>query len=245
MFLKLPYFLKKYSIQKHLKTSKLNSHSVIAIDGYASTGKSTISKMLSLHFQIPFIDSGAFYRGITLFALKKGFINNDKLDQSLLKDALDTLNLSYDTESGNLYLNGKNVSNKIRLPDVSDNVSLIAGLTFVRKFLLRQLRNISSQNGLVMDGRDIGTVVFPNAEYKFFFSARPEVRARRRYEELKTKGQNSTFQEVLNNIILRDETDISRDIAPLKKANDAFEIDTSDLSTEEVFEILLKKIKYK
>ena len=96
-----------------------------------------------------------------------------------------------------------------------------------------------------MDGRDIGTVVFPNAEYKFFFSARPEVRARRRYEELKTKGQNSTFQEVLNNIILRDETDISRDIAPLKKANDAFEIDTSDLSTEEVFEILLKKIKYK
>ena len=96
-----------------------------------------------------------------------------------------------------------------------------------------------------MDGRDIGTVVFPNAEYKFFFSARPEVRARRRYEELKTKAQNSTFQEVLNNIILRDETDISRDIAPLKKANDAFEIDTSDLSTEEVFEILLKKIKYK
>ena len=245
MFLKLPYFLKKYSIQKHLKTSKLNLHPVIAIDGYASTGKSTLSKMLSSHFQIPFIDSGAFYRGITFFALKKGFINNDKLDQLLLNDALDTLNLSYDTESGNLYLNGKNISNKIRLPDVSNNVRLIAGLTFVRKFLLRQLRNISSQNGLVIDGRDIGTVVFPNAEYKFFFSARPEVRARRRYEELQTKGQNSTFQDVLNNIILRDETDISRDIAPLKKANDAFEIDTSDLSKEEVFDILLKKINCK
>ncbi len=223
----------------------MNSRSVIAIDGYASTGKSTLAKMLSRHYQIPFIDSGALYRGITLYALEKGFFKDDKLDQEALSEALDGLNLRFDPETGALCLNGENVSQKIRLPQVSDHVSNIAALTMVREFLLHQLRHMASENGLVVDGRDIGTVVFPNADYKFFFTARPEVRARRRYEELKVQGQITTFEEVLNNLILRDQTDSTRETAPLRKADDAFEIDTSEVTTEQVFADLLEKIDAK
>ena len=223
----------------------MNSRSVIAIDGYASTGKSTLAKMLSRHYQIPFIDSGALYRGITLYALEKGFFKDDKLDQEALIEALDGLNLRFDSETGGLYLNGENVSQKIRLPQVSDHVSKIATLTMVREFLLHQLRDMASENGLVIDGRDIGTVVFPNADYKFFFTSRPEVRARRRYEELEAQGQKTTFEEVLNNLILRDQTDSSRETAPLRKADDAFEIDTSEVTTEQVFADLLEKIDAK
>ena len=223
----------------------MNSRSVIAIDGYASTGKSTLAKMLSRHYQIPFIDSGALYRGITLYALEKGFFKDDKLDQESLSEALDGLNLRFDPETGGLCLNGENISQKIRLPQVSDHVSIIATLTMVREFLLHQLRHMTSENGLVMDGRDIGTVVFPNADYKFFFTARPEVRARRRYEELKAQGHKTTFEEVLNNLILRDQTDSTRETAPLRKADDAFEIDTSEMTTEQVFADLLEKIDTK
>ena len=223
----------------------MNSRSVIAIDGYASTGKSTLAKMLSRHYQIPFIDSGALYRGITLYALEKGFFKDDKLDQEALSEALDGLNLRFDPETGGLCLNGENVSQKIRLRQVSDHVSIIAALTMVREFLLHQLRHMTSENGLVMDGRDIGTVVFPNADYKFFFTARPEVRARRRYEELKAQGQKTTFEEVLKNLILRDQTDSTRETAPLRKADDAFEIDTSEVTTEQVFADLLEKIDAK
>ena len=223
----------------------MNSRIVIAIDGYASTGKSTLAKMLSRHYQIPFIDSGALYRGITLYALEKGFFKDDKLDQEALSEALDGLNLRFDPETGALCLNGENVSQKIRLPQVSDHVSNIAALTMVREFLLYQLRHMASENGLVVDGRDIGTVVFPNADYKFFFTARPEVRARRRYEELKVQGQITTFEEVLNNLILRDQTDSTRETAPLRKADDAFEIDTSEVTTEQVFADLLEKIDAK
>ena len=223
----------------------MNSRSVIAIDGYASTGKSTLAKMLSRHYQIPFIDSGALYRGITLYALEKGFFKDDKLDQEALSEALDGLNLRFDPETGGLCLNGENISQKIRLPQVSDHVSIIATLTMVREFLLHQLRHMTSENGLVMDGRDIGTVVFPNADYKFFFTARPEVRARRRYEELKAQGQKTTFEEVLKNLILRDQTDSTRETAPLRKADDAFEIDTSEVTTEQVFADLLEKIDAK
>lgn len=223
----------------------MNSRSVIAIDGYASAGKSTLAKMLSRHYQIPFIDSGALYRGITLYALEKGFFKDDKLDQEALSEALDGLNLRFDPETGGLCLNGENVSQKIRLPQVSDHVSIIAALTMVREFLLHQLRHMASENGLVVDGRDIGTVVFPNADYKFFFTARPEVRARRRYEELKAQGQKTTFEEVLNNLILRDQTDSTRETAPLRKADDAFEIDTSEVTTEQVFADLLEKIDAK
>jgi cytidylate kinase len=223
----------------------LNSRKVIAIDGYASTGKSTLAKMLSRHYHLPFIDSGALYRGVTLFALEKGFLKDNELDQKAFNGALKGLSLRLEPDTGDLYLNGENVSQKIRLPRVSDHVSTIAALSVVREFLLLQQRQMAHENGLVMDGRDIGTVVFPNADHKFFFTARPEVRAQRRYEELKAQGQETTFKEVLNNLIHRDQTDSSRDVAPLRKAEDAIEIDTSEVTTNQVFAHLIEKIDAK
>ena len=223
----------------------MDSRSVIAIDGYASTGKSTLAKMLSKHYQIPFVDSGALYRGITLFALERSFFKNDEIDEYALSEVLESISLRFGLETGELYLNGENISKKIRMPNVSDHVTTIADLTIVRAFLLKQLRHMASENGLVMDGRDIGTVVFPNADYKFFFIARPEIRALRRHEELKAEGQKSNFDKVLNSLIHRDQSDISRNIAPLRRAEDAFEIDTSEATKDEVFALLLEKIDSK
>ena len=228
----------------HLNHSSLNSRKVIAIDGYASTGKSTLAKMLSRHYHLTFIDSGALYRGVTLFALEKGFLKDNELHQKAFRDALEVLDLRSEP-AGDLYLNGENISQKIRLPRVSDDVSTIAALPFVRNFLLHQQRKMALENGLVMDGRDIGTVVFPNADHKFFFTARPEVRAQRRHEELKAQGQETTLEEVLNNLLHRDKTDSSRDVAPLRKADDAIEIDTSELTTDQLFTHLVEKIDAK
>ena len=222
----------------------MDSSIIIAIDGYASTGKSTLAKMLSKYFQIPFIDSGALYRGITLYGIENQFLKSNALDQLGLKKELDRVIMKFDL-TGKLYLNGENISEKIRLPEVSDNVSTIAALDFVRDFTLQQLRKMAGDSGLVMDGRDVGTVVFPDADYKFFFNARPEIRAQRRYEELKAKGQNITLEEVLKNLIQRDELDSKRDIHPLRKAKDAIEIDTSELTTEQMFTFLIEKIHSK
>ena len=219
--------------------------SIIAIDGYASTGKSTLSKMLSRHYQIPFIDSGALYRGITLFALENQFLEGNVLDELALRKEFDKVIIKLDHLTGELYLNSENISEKISLPDVSDNVSTIATLGFVRDFALQQLRKMGSNSSLVMDGRDVGTVVFPHAEYKFFFNARPEIRAQRRYEELKAKGQNISLDEVFRNLIQRDELDSKRDIHPLRKAKDAIEIDTSELTVNQVFNFLIEKIDSK
>ena len=229
---------------RHLNHSSLNSRKVIAIDGYASTGKSTLAKMLSRHYHLTFIDSGALYRGVTLFALEKGFLKDNELHQKAFRDALEVLDLRSEP-AGDLYLNGENISQKIRLPRVSDDVSTIAALPFVRKFLLHQQRQMALEKGLVMDGRDIGTVVFPNADHKFFFTARPKVRAQRRHEELKAQGQETTLEEVLNNLLHRDKTDSSRDVAPLRKADDAIEIDTSELTTNQLFTHLVEKIDAK
>tara|TARA_A100001011_G_C14281187_1_gene831651 strand:- start:803 stop:1474 length:672 start_codon:yes stop_codon:yes gene_type:complete len=223
----------------------LDSPTIITIDGYASSGKSTQAKMLSKHYQIPFIDSGSLYRSITLYALENQFLKEDVLDQSALKKELDGVMIRFDHQTGKLYLNGENISKKIRLTDVSDNVSTIAALSFVRNFVLLKLRKMAINKGLVVDGRDVGTVVFPHADYKFFFNARPEIRAQRRFEELKAKGQNITLNEVFENLIQRDALDSERDIAPLRKAKDAIEIDTSKLTTDEVFAFLIKKIDSK
>ena len=223
----------------------MNSNKVIAIDGYASTGKSTLAKMLSQHYNLNFIDSGALYRAVTLFALEGGFLKDNYFDQVALESALEKLILEFEPETRFLFLNGENISNKIRLPRVSDHVSSIAALPIIRKFLLHKQRQMANENGLVMDGRDIGTIVFPNADHKFFFTACPEVRARRRYEELINKGQDITFDEVLNNLIHRDKTDIGRDIAPLRKADDALEIDTSEVTPGQVFAYLVEKIDSK
>lgn len=223
----------------------MDSNTLIAIDGYASTGKSTLAKMLSRHYQLPFIDSGALYRGVTLYALENSFFENDQLDQEALKEAFDRIRLRFDPKIGDLHLNGENVSQKIRVPLVSDHVSSIAAMSSVRKFILNLLRQMSNEIGLVIDGRDIGTVVFPDADYKFFFIARPEVRASRRYEELLSQGHQTTFEEVLKNLIHRDKIDTSRAISPLCKAVDAFEIDTSEITIDQVFALVLEKIDSK
>ena len=223
----------------------MDSNTLIAIDGYASTGKSTLAKMLSRHYKLTFIDSGSLYRGVTFYALEKGLFENDQLNHGSLNMELHRLRLRFDHDNGDLYLNGENVSKKIRLPDVSDHVSTVAALTKVREFILKQIRQMPNKNGMVIDGRDIGTVVFPDADYKFFFTARPEVRARRRFEELKAQGQQTTFEEVLENLIHRDKFDTSRAISPLRKAVDAFEIDTSEMNSDKVFALLVEKIDSK
>lgn len=223
----------------------MNSNKVIAIDGYASTGKSTLAKMLSQHYNLNFIDSGALYRAVTHFALEASFLKDNYFDQVALESAFEKLSLEFKPDTNFLFLNGENISNKIRLPRVSDHVSSIAALPIVRKFLLHKQRQMANEKGLVMDGRDIGTIVFPNADHKFFFTARLEVRARRRYEELINQGHEITFDEVLNNLIHRDETDIGRDIAPLRKADDALEIDTSEVTPDQVFAYMVEKIDSK
>ena len=217
---------------------------IIAIDGFASTGKSTVARALSQHFRLPFIDSGAFYRGITLFAIENGFVKNNKVDQGGLEPKLTELDFKYDSSSSHLYLNSQDISEKIRQPEIAQHVSSISSIDFVRDFVLKELRALGT-DGLVMDGRDIGTVVFPHADYKFFFIAKPEVRAQRRYQELKVKGVVTSYQEVLNNLIHRDKTDSGREVAPLVKAEDAIEIDTSELNAQEVLSSAVQIIESK
>jgi cytidylate kinase len=218
---------------------------IIAVDGFAATGKSTLAKMLSKHYEIPFVDSGALYRGITFFSIENDFIKGEELDQEALRTRLSEVKMKFDSQTGDLYLNDKNIAEKIRRAEVSEYVSTIAALDFVRAFVLSELRQMGNQNGLIMDGRDVGTVVFPDADFKFFFNASPEVRAERRFEEITAKGQKITFDEVLQNLLIRDKTDSERDLAPLKKAEDAIEVDTSNLTINQVFDFLIRTIALK
>jgi len=218
---------------------------IIAVDGFAATGKSTLAKMLSKYYEIPFVDSGALYRGITFFSIENDFIKGGELDQDALRTRLSEVKMKFDSQTGDLYLNDKNIAEKIRGAEVSEYVSTIAALDFVRAFVLSELRQMGNQNGLIMDGRDVGTVVFPDADFKFFFNASPEVRAERRFEEITAKGQKITFDEVLQNLLIRDKTDSERDLAPLKKAEDAIEVDTSNLTINQVFDFLIRTIALK
>jgi len=218
---------------------------IIAVDGFAATGKSTLAKMLSKYYEIPFVDSGALYRGITFFSIENDFIKGGELDQEALRTCLSEVKMKFDSQTGDLYLNDKNIAEKIRGAEVSEYVSTIAALDFVRAFVLSELRQMGNQNGLIMDGRDVGTVVFPDADFKFFFNASPEVRAERRFEEITAKGQKITFDEVLQNLLIRDKTDSERDLAPLKKAEDAIEVDTSNLTINQVFDFLIRTIALK
>ena len=218
---------------------------IIAIDGFASTGKSTLAKMLSKFIGLPYIDSGALFRGITFLALEKGWIVNNIIDEISFEEGLQEVKISFDPLTNSINLNNRDITDKIRSKSVSSNVSQISKLVFVRSFLLKQQRLMGDSYGLIMDGRDIGTVVFPNADFKFFFTAKPEVRARRRWEEMKANGFSLSYNEVLKNILYRDKTDTERKISPLKKATDAIQIDTTNLSLDQAFEILVAKINCK
>ncbi len=211
----------------------------IAIDGWSSCGKSTLAKDLAKALNYIYVDSGAMYRGVTLFAMRSGWINNDEIDELQLKTALDQIKIAFTlNQSGNpeLLLNDENVEDEIRSLEVSQQVSKVAAIKEVRNFLVDQQRRMGQSGGVVMDGRDIGSVVFPNAELKLFVTAEPEVRAKRRYHELKEKGQRVAEQDVIDNINERDHLDANRSESPLIQTEDAVVVDNTNLDREEQLE---------
>lgn len=218
---------------------------VIAIDGFSSTGKSSISKVVADTLGLIHIDTGAMYRAITLFGLRNFKNEKQEIDLSKLLQNLNEISLEFRENSGKLeiYLNGENVSKEIRTTEVSDNVSFIAKQPEVRERLVVLQRDIAEKQGVIMDGRDIGTVVLPNADYKFFLTASADERARRRFLELQSLGIETTIEEVKQNLIERDRIDSEREISPLKQAEDAILIDNTNLNKEETIELILSYIK--
>lgn len=218
---------------------------VIAIDGFSSTGKSSISKVVADTLGLIHIDTGAMYRAITLFGLRNFKNEKQEIDLSKLLQNLNEISLEFRENSGKLeiYLNGENVSKEIRTTEVSDNVSFIAKHPEVRACLVVLQRDIAEKQGVIMDGRDIGTVVLPNADYKFFLTASADERARRRFLELQSLGIETTIEEVKQNLIERDRIDSEREISPLKQAEDAILIDNTNLNKEETIDLILSYIK--
>lgn len=208
---------------------------IITIDGYASTGKSTQAKNIAKKLDYTYIDSGAMYRAVTLYAIRKNILNESRIN-TLINSLVD-INIEFKKNKNvqKIYLNGEQVENEIRMSIVNSNVSKLSTIPEVRNFLLSKQRDYGKNKGLVMDGRDIGTVVFPNAECKFFFNAKQEVRAKRRHLEQRRKGNLETYHKVFENIVERDRIDTNRQFNPLKKSPDAIEIDVSDLTENEVF----------
>lgn len=210
---------------------------IIAIDGHSSSGKSTMAKDLAREIGYIYIDTGAMYRAVTLYCLRKGYIQGDTIQEEALKADLDQMDISfrYNAETGrpDTYLNGEKVEKEIRSMEVADKVSLIAALGFVRRAMVAKQQEMGKAKGIVMDGRDIGTVVFPDAELKVFVTASPEVRARRRLEELQAKGEQTTYEEVLANVKKRDYIDSTREESPLRQAPDALVLDNSEMTIPE------------
>jgi len=219
----------------------------IAIDGYSSTGKSTVAKQLADWLEYIYVDTGAMYRAVTLYAMEKGIIADGFFDKESLIQKLDQIEISFtrETSSGKaeVCLNGKNVEKYIRTLEVSSYVSPIATVSEVRAKLVQQQQRMGAEKGVVMDGRDIGTVVFPSAELKVFMTASAEERAKRRYQELLDRGDKVNYDAVLNNVIERDHIDTTREDSPLVKANDAIEIDNTETNMEDQFHTLLQLAK--
>ncbi len=219
----------------------------IAIDGFSSTGKSTVAKQLAKHLGYTYVDSGAMYRAVTWFAMTQHIISKEKFDVDSLVSHLDDIHISFvfNKEVGfaEVYLNDENVEKEIRTLEVSNFVSKVAEISEVRKLLVKQQQKLGKGKGVVMDGRDIGTVVFPEAELKLFMTASAETRAERRFEELIQKGDKILYEDVLKNVEERDYIDSHREDSPLVKAKDAIEIDNSYLSMEEQFKIILNLAK--
>ena len=215
---------------------------IVAIDGYAATGKSSQAKRLAKFLGYKHIDSGAMYRAVTYYALKQ--TQKSQINAQLLIRSTREINISFahTTEEQKTYLNGKDITKQIRKSNVTNQVSNVAKIPEIRNFLVTQQKEMGMDKGIIMDGRDIGTVVFPDAECKFFLNASPEVRAKRREIEQKENGNNEPFEVILKNIIHRDAIDKSREFSPLKKAFDAIEIEVSNYSIDEVFELLLSHI---
>jgi cytidylate kinase len=217
---------------------------VIAVDGFASTGKSTLSKRLANALNFTYIDTGFMYRVVSYFALNSNLIEDDVILEKEFEKALAETKFTWstDTQSKEMLFNGKSFGDEIRTLEISTWVSQIAQLGFVREHLVAQQRSLSKLGSVVMDGRDIGTVVFPYADFKFFLVADSKIRAQRRFDELQFKGEKVLFEEILKNVVDRDHQDSTRDISPLRKAGDALEIDTTSFGVEEVFEQMVSYI---
>lgn len=219
---------------------------IIAIDGFSSTGKSTLAKQLAKHLGYVFVDSGAMYRAITYFAMKNKWVDDKNLNQSELIANLKNIHLSFqfnaDLGFSEMFLNNENIEKQIRTIEVSNLVSKIAEISEVRSKLVEQQQEMGKNKAIVMDGRDIGTVVFPDAELKIFMTASALTRAKRRFDELITKGDKVTFEEVLKNVEERDYIDTHRADSPLVKSNDAIEVDNSEMTRSEQFELVLNLI---
>lgn len=218
----------------------------IAIDGYSSCGKSTMAKDLAREVGYIYVDTGAMYRSVTLYAMRNGLFNADgSINTGKLEQKMGEINISFrlNSETGrpDTYLNGELVEKDIRTMEVSARVSPIAALPFVRKALVARQQAMGNEKGIIMDGRDIGTVVFPDAELKIFVTASAEVRAQRRYDELKAKGMPADFDDILKNVKERDYIDSHREVSPLRKADDAIELDNSNMTIAEQKAWLMQK----
>ena len=209
----------------------------IAIDGFSSCGKSTMAKDLAREIGYIYIDSGAMYRAVTLYSLEHHFFTEEGINTAALEQSMNDIHISFqlnpETQRPMTFLNGKNVEDRIRTMEVSSHVSPIAALGFVREAMVKLQQEMGKAKGIVMDGRDIGTTVFPDAELKIFVTASAEIRAQRRYDELKGKGQEASFDEILENVKERDHIDMTREVSPLRQADDAILLDNSHLTIEE------------
>jgi cytidylate kinase len=219
---------------------------IIAIDGHSSCGKSTIAKAVAVRFGYVFIDSGAMYRAVTLFALRRNLIKDGVVDEQKLIKLLPEIKIEFrynpEKQKSDTYLNGENVEDEIRQLPVSQNVSPVATIAEVRAEMVRQQQEMGKNKGIVMDGRDIGTVVFPEAELKLFVTASAEIRAQRRFDELTAKGEAVSYAEILQNVQERDRIDSTREASPLKKAADALVLDNSNMGRDEQLEWVVKLI---
>ena len=222
----------------------------IAIDGFSSCGKSTMAKMLAKEVGYIYVDTGAMYRAVTLFAMRNGMIApNGNVNRDALKAKMDALHVEFklnpQTGKAETYLNGENVEHEIRGMEVSAHVSAIAAIDFVRTALVAQQQRMGHDKGIVMDGRDIGTVVFPDAELKVFVTASAEVRAQRRFDELVGKGMEANYDEILRNVQERDYKDSHREVSPLRKADDAIELDNGQLTIAQQLQWLVDRFEEK
>lgn len=219
----------------------------IAIDGHSSCGKSTMAKDLARRIGYVYVDTGAMYRSVTLYALRHGIITDGKIDEARLQAEMPHIHISFkfnpDTQRPDTYLNGELVESEIRNMQVSSMVSPIATLGFVRQAMVAQQQAMGREGGIIMDGRDIGTTVFPNAELKIFVTASPEVRAQRRYDELTAKGETCNLAEILKNVEERDYIDSHREVSPLRQAPDALLLDNSHMTIEEQNQWLMQRVE--
>lgn len=211
---------------------------VIAIDGPAGAGKSTISKKISEKLGINYIDTGAMYRAVTYKCLEE---NVDVLDEEKVISVCEDSDVDF--IDNRIYLDGKCINEEIRMQNVSANVSNVAKIGRVREIMVKKQREIGQKNDVILDGRDVGTCIFPDTKYKFYLNASPEERGRRRYQELKDKGENVVLEDIINDIKRRDHIDSTREVAPLTKAEDAIEVDSTNMTIEEVVDFIVNKVK--